>query len=73
MKYLTPIAAAAIAVSSVAQAGTLSEPVIEEMVEAEAATSRSTGIIIPLLLIGALVLLVSQDDDSAPATPSPPR
>jgi hypothetical protein len=71
MKYLAPIAAAAIAVTATAQAGTLTEPVIAEAVPEVEQSSSSTGIIVPLLLLLAVGALISSSDDS-PAVPGPP-
>ena len=69
MKYIAPIAAAALTITS-ANAGTLTEPVIEEVETVEAGSS-SGGILLPLLLLGAVALVVaSGDDDEVPTTPT---
>lgn len=53
-------------VASSAQAGTLTEPVVEMVKEAEASGSSasSNGVLIPLLLLVAVIALVSSSYSS---------
>lgn len=66
-KKLT-VAMGAMLTASAAQAGTLTEPVVDMVKEAEAGSSAGSsagGMIVPLLLLVAVVALVSGSDSSS--------
>ncbi|GLQ35828.1 hypothetical protein GCM10007939_21110 [Amylibacter marinus] len=63
MKYVTPIATAAALSVAPVQAGTLTEPAVEEMIEMEDKSSSSTGILVPLLLLGVVAAVIASSDD----------
>ena len=67
-KLLLSATAFAMAAASV-NAGTLTEPVVEEAPEMEAKGSSSGGILVPLLLLGVVAAVIaSGDDDEAVVT-----
>ena len=61
MKKLLTSAAIFAVIASSASAGTLTEPVVEEIMEP--AGSSSGGIIVPLLLLGVVAALIASKDD----------
>lgn len=65
MKKLLLSATAFAMASFSANAGTLTEPVIEEVKEPEMATgsSSSGGVLIPLLLLAAVAALIASNDN----------
>ena len=65
MKKIVIGTVAAVFTSTMALAGDLSEPVITEVDEPEAASS-SVGIWPLLLLVGVGILIASQDDNAQP-------
>ncbi|GLQ33905.1 hypothetical protein GCM10007939_01880 [Amylibacter marinus] len=45
------------------QAGTLTDPAVEEIIEPAAEGSSANGILIPLLILGVAIALVASSDD----------
>ncbi|MEO0344045.1 MAG: hypothetical protein AAF198_11475 [Pseudomonadota bacterium] len=62
MKYIAPIAAAALAAAPL-NAGSLDEPVVESVQVAETGATNSAAWIIPLVAVGLVALAVSGSDD----------
>ncbi len=64
------LAAGSLFAATSAKAGTLTEPVVEMVKEAEASgsSSSSNGILLPLLLLVAVIAVVSSSDSSDSVT-----
>ena len=67
MKYIAPIAAAALAAAPVVHAGNLEEPEVQAVEVVEQETS-SAGWLIPLVAIGLVAVLASQGSDDEEET-----
>ncbi|GLQ35456.1 hypothetical protein GCM10007939_17390 [Amylibacter marinus] len=64
MKKLMLSVAAFATASTAAFSGTLTEPMVEEMVEdVETGGSSSSGILVPLLIVAAVAALIASSDD----------
>ena len=66
-KILIAVSAAALLAGQVA-AGSFEEPAVEAVEVVE--ESNSAGWLVPLIAIGVVLLLVSQDDDDCPSEPN---
>lgn len=61
MKYIAPTAALAL-IATQSMAGTLTEPVVEEVME-PTVKSSSAGWMVPVLLLGVAVLAIAANGD----------
>ena len=64
------LAAATLFSATAVKAGTLTEPVIEEVVEMTEKGSSSTGLLIPLLILGAVAALIASNGDDDEVAPT---
>ena len=73
MKKLLTSAAIFAVIASSASAGTLTEPVVEDVMEPEMAAtdSSSNGILVPLLLLVAVAALIASNGDDDDRRPRP--
>ena len=71
MKYIAPTAALAL-IASQSVAGTLTEPVVEEVMEPQTKAASSASWAVPLLLLGVVAAVVASggDDDEVAEEPT---